>query len=604
MTILAICAASLVSAIAGADNVSLVGQPRAVELSRERTAYQIEEGGLTIDVSGKRNILLELRSRTKGKGVVLDILREDNFQSHNLLQMRRVGSGPKGYSFVSLVAFATDTGTHRYRLIVTGGDLIVRVTETAKLMAPFRAQPWVDSKPPETPAVTQQVEPPPDPPPEITGTTTPDGDMTFDIGTEIAAAGGGTVTPTQTSDVKERLTAADDALAIGGLLYPRFRYGFRDNERISDAPLFNDNLADIYLDARPADQLRGFVRMRLNNSNIVPPAGSPFSDSNVFTLDQLWIKWTIERRVYVTLGKQPLRWGVGRFWNPADRLNRQRRDPLAAFDARNGIKILKVHYPIESLGWNLYAIADFDGISSAADMRGAARAEIVMGPAELSLSATARRKRPMTFSAELDSGLGPLDIKGEFVVSKGLEQQQYFGELDQANDIFPTLSTQANRTFMQALGGLELKIHYAVGGDRAAEDEITFGAEYFYNERGYESLEIAPFLAARNELVDYDYGRHYAGAYIIVPQPARWDDTLFILTGIADLTYGSRLLRLDYRVQLMTYAELDTALTWRSGDGILRSNFPVLPLPGQASPATAPRRANDWELFVGLQLPL
>jgi hypothetical protein len=35
-------------------------------------------------------------------------------------------------------------------------------------------------------------------------------------------------------------------------------------------------------------------------------------------LDQMWIRFDILETVFVTAGKQHVRWGTGRFWQPTD----------------------------------------------------------------------------------------------------------------------------------------------------------------------------------------------------------------------------------------------------------------------------------------------
>ena len=66
------------------------------------------------------------------------------------------------------------------------------------------------------------------------------------------------------------------------------------------------------------------------------------------------------------MGLQRIKWGSGRFWNPTDFLNQQRKDPLDFFDKRLGVAMLKLHLPLEAQGWNIYGIVDFEDVSTMA----------------------------------------------------------------------------------------------------------------------------------------------------------------------------------------------------------------------------------------------
>jgi len=68
-------------------------------------------------------------------------------------------------------------------------------------------------------------------------------------------------------------------------------------------------------------------------------------------LDQMWLRFDIKHTVFVTAGRQHVRWGTARFWTPTDFLHIQHRNPLDVFDARTGTTMIKVHVPWEQ-GWN------------------------------------------------------------------------------------------------------------------------------------------------------------------------------------------------------------------------------------------------------------
>lgn len=74
-------------------------------------------------------------------------------------------------------------------------------------------------------------------------------------------------------------------------------------------------------------------------------------------LDQLWLRFGLWHALFVTAGRQHVRWGTAQIWTPADFLHLQRRNPLNPFDARRGTDVVKLHLPIESAAWNFYAYA-------------------------------------------------------------------------------------------------------------------------------------------------------------------------------------------------------------------------------------------------------
>ncbi|HEX8440165.1 MAG TPA: hypothetical protein VF697_34055, partial [Archangium sp.] len=231
--------------------------------------------------------------------------------------------------------------------------------------------------------------------------------------------------------------ATEDPLKIGGRFYLRaFTQG---NEGVSfgntsfSAPM----LVDGYLDARPTDRLRGFVLGRLTFDPTRREGSGGFIPSGTVSnavadprmlLDQAWLRFDLGRTLFITAGKQHVKWGTSRFWNPTDFLSPQRRDPLALFDARTGATMLKVHMPWEARGWNFYAIGLLDNAGPANTLGrvgGAARAEVVLGQTELGVDAVLQRGRKPRFGLDLSSALGPIDIYGEVALKRGSDTPLY-----------------------------------------------------------------------------------------------------------------------------------------------------------------------------------
>ena len=150
-------------------------------------------------------------------------------------------------------------------------------------------------------------------------------------GDDEAALFGGTGTPNALPPPPEGIISRerDDPLRIGGQLYLRLQAQSQEDVAPGDWPLVSPNLLDVFLDARPNDRVRAFALGRLAHDAVVPDrtAGVPPElvaalglepPSNPRgVLDQLWVNFDVARTVFVTAGKQHVKWGVGRFWSPA-----------------------------------------------------------------------------------------------------------------------------------------------------------------------------------------------------------------------------------------------------------------------------------------------
>ena len=177
-------------------------------------------------------------------------------------------------------------------------------------------------------------------------------------------------------------TDAQDAFAAGLVKEDAVKIGGQSSTRAPSPPCPSTNpsasrafnvplLVDVYLDARPTDRLRAFVLGRLAYDPLlssttvvtgVPTTATgfqPVSNPAVY-LDQAWLAFDIARTVFVTAGRQHVKWGTGQYFNPDDFLASQPRNPLAVFDARLGVTMLRAQIPWERTGLNFTAVALFE----------------------------------------------------------------------------------------------------------------------------------------------------------------------------------------------------------------------------------------------------
>ncbi len=378
--------------------------------------------------------------------------------------------------------------------------------------------------------------------------------------------------------VADRLNEIEKTLELGGRLWLWLEYQAQEEGGAKNGALRSPSFMDLYLDGRPSDRLRAFVQGRLRHDFTVAdgstdPLGRPLEDTRVL-LDQMWLKFDIMRQLFVTVGKQRVRWGSGRFWNPTDFLNQQRIDPLAFFDVRLGVSLLRIHLPIESLGWNLYAIANLDGADPIERTGGAFRVEALVEKTEVALSVAVKKDDPIRLGLDVSSGVGPFDLHLELALLHRLRSAFFRGTFDVQSLQLPESFSRKDDWIPQLTLGFEFSVPV---GD---EDSITFNGEYFFNDAGYSDETLYPVLLAQGLFTPLYVGRHYAGFGAFLNAPGRWDDTTFIVSAIANLSDRTVLTRFDYRLRVLTHLELSAYLSLHLGEqGEFHFSFAIDPVP-------------------------
>jgi len=368
----------------------------------------------------------------------------------------------------------------------------------------------------------------------------------------------------------------DDPLAIGGQLYMRLGATIFDRGSPGAQALSMPNLLDIYLDARPEERVRGFFAGRLSyDPTITGGSTDSFGQSRESTrvvLDQLWIKTDIERRVFLTLGQERVKWGPSRLWNPNDFINGRRRDPLTLFDERTGVPMLKVHIPVETFNFYLVGLV---GDADRFDEPGAAfRFEGAFDSSEIALSGVAGKGRKTSFGFDISTALGPVDVTVEVSLSDETDTLEYSGKLDVSTFEIPT-SKKRDAWLARVSAGVQ----YAF---RPNDDDVMyFGLEYFWNPLGVSDKDLYPWLIIQGELEPFYVGQHYLGLVWLVPQPGSWQDTSFTLSALGNLSDTSFIARLDVSQLVHTRLRLETYVQGhfgtRGGEFRFALDVPELP---------------------------
>lgn len=382
----------------------------------------------------------------------------------------------------------------------------------------------------------------------------------------------------------------EDPLRLGGQLYLRAQLFAQEDTKPGEWLLGSPNLLDVFLDARPNDRVRAFALGRMSYDPTREDAKDPFASlpsaivdalglglppNPRAVLDQLWANFDVGRRVFVTAGKQHVKWGVGRLWNPTDFLHRVPRNPLDPFDARTGVTMVKAHVPWEARGWNAYAVAlledpRYGGGDAAGTLQGVpvgGRAEIVLGTVELGADVLAGKGARPRYGLDVSAGVWELDLHAGVALGGARARWR---EVDASLPPFA-----GSRYELRRPSGPSPRV--VAGGSWSAqysdEDAVTVGAEYFFQEAGYEDPRVYPFLffgapgfggAAGVERRDpgaftsFHLGRHYAGAFVLLQAPGSWNDTTFTLSALGNLSDSSGVIRLDHSVLVLTYLRVET----------------------------------------------
>lgn len=395
--------------------------------------------------------------------------------------------------------------------------------------------------------------------------------------------------PAAEARLRSRLGETDNPLQIGGVLYLRGGATAQEATAPSRWPFSSPSLVDVYLDARPSERVRGFGLVRtfydptlaspsglaaLQGSGQVSSLGQGATLRSI--LDQLWLRFDADRTVFFTAGRQHVKWGTGRFWNPTDFLHTNRRNPLATFDDRAGTAMLKAHLPWEARGWNFYAMALAEPLLTKPSspylvqqqppsdqlgaVGGAARAEVVMGSWEIGVDGAAQRGMDPRLGLDFSTGLWEIDLRGEAALRRGSDAPRWRVP-PPGNAIDPVALRAPSPSGLRtsAVLGAEWQHRYS------DEDTFTVGAEYFWNQNGYGDAHVYPVLAFTGSFTPFYVGRHYAGAWFYLPKPGSWNLHTFTFSVLGNLSDVSFVGRIDWSVTLLTYLTLETWLAGHAG---------------------------------------
>jgi hypothetical protein len=287
-------------------------------------------------------------------------------------------------------------------------------------------------------------------------------------------------------------------------------------------------------------------------------------------LDQLWLRFDIARKVYLTIGRQKVRWGVSRIWYPTDFLNSQPRDALNPFDIRLGVNMVKVHVPVESLGWNFYAYGLLDAVNVTSagvtldQLGGAVRGEFVLGPAEIGIGGVWQQGRRGRYGIDVSTALGPFDLFAEaaFRDAQDFVLFRYPSDLTDENFLQKAIGGEIEAyrptgVMVQVSGGATFQFNYT------DKNFAILGVEYFYNPAGYDNpvgyqvKTFAPSLLGQTldpiQNVPLYGGKHNVAVTLAAPGIPGADWITLSLSNIVIVNDPSALTRIDAIFRVLNF---------------------------------------------------
>jgi len=321
------------------------------------------------------------------------------------------------------------------------------------------------------------------------------------------------------SSFKDLLADKDSQFDIGGKFYHSFNATGTDSQKARNVALGSEGVADIYFDARLDDGIRFFMKQKIredfsaseDDTNVVSFSGPEASTS----IDQMWLKFTYQNKLYMTLGKQPNAWGSGFVWAPTDFINSQNASPFALSDQRLGVSLIKVEYPLDKKGINLSGVIQTTEVSEVQDLRTLFRVEKLGKQSEYALSLATQSHGQLNVGIDLSMGLSIFDVFLNVAATKhdesiyyeappgvnDLTSEDYLQLLQSGIDGGETpVPANAQLTVVdrsdEIIGELSTGFIYMKGFND--NSQLIINGEFFYNEKGYDNSDILTLFLLQN----------------------------------------------------------------------------------------------------------
>lgn len=328
-----------------------------------------------------------------------------------------------------------------------------------------------------------------------------------------------TTSPDLSSASIDNKSVTENNFQIGGTLSTEADYYIQHNVPLTRDIVSNPNILFLYMDSKLDQDNRVFARLRTFYDPTGISSGNPTSASN-FTnpygfgngtsdnlsigLDELNISANIDHQIFLTIGRQKVKYGAAKFFNPTDFLNPEPFNFFLPTDERQGVDMVKAQFPS---GISNFYLAGLPGNPTTGGPAGGyIREELaydsfagILDAGEISLSGFLPKNQNGKAGFDISQAVGDLDVYFE----GALEQDSLVaGKWDDANSV-----------------GISWDIRYA---DRET-NIVNLQAEHFQ----VGNLEEFGVFA------------------ITLDQPGDLSDITFVETNLLDLIDNSGLSRLD-----------------------------------------------------------
>jgi len=236
----------------------------------------------------------------------------------------------------------------------------------------------------------------------------------------------------------EKEESESNRLLIGGTLDMRMKSISPLDSKSGNSSFSNPNQLYLYLDSKQKEDIRFFAK---GVYTYTPTADDVFVKKNVTDLMELKLQFNAQKKIFFTVGRQKIKWGSGRFYNPSDFLNSTVRNPLEVEDKRLGLNLIKMHLPVDRT--NLYFIGGYDDADKVKKTVQAARIEQSLNDGEVAVTVMTKDKRKTQMAFDGSKAVGPIDLYLEGAVKEsskegliGFEYQFSYGNEDKVT-LFP-----------------------------------------------------------------------------------------------------------------------------------------------------------------------
>jgi hypothetical protein len=289
--------------------------------------------------------------------------------------------------------------------------------------------------------------------------------------------------------------------------------------------LQNVSVGTLFLDARAEDDTKAFAAIE----------GQYRSDSSLthVYLRELFVDFNLRKHIYLRAGKQVLQWGRCYFWNPSDLINIEKKAFVERQGSLDGTFGLRTHIPIGTTA-NFYAFIDTKDAKYADQVKGTAKAELLLGSTETAISIWGRKGLDPVYAWDISSAIHRWNIASELALFPQGFSTRYVTRNDSLittpNKAFaPRAVVSFGRSFdvLSVQDRLQLQYELYFNGLGYAQSPLSDSQSYTWDsskiltpeQTGFSSTMTmnqgpkALWLYANNQISSFSLGRYYAAFF-------------------------------------------------------------------------------------------